>query len=271
MVLVWLVLAVVVAYAGVVAFMYFRQRHLLFHPNASRPDPEALGIGELGEIALHTADGLTLRAWYAPPSMPDGPVLAFFHGNAGSLDDRPHKLRILLDMGLGLMFVAWRGYSDNPGSPTEEGLYTDARAALHWLGDQGITPAQTIFYGESLGTAVAVRMATEMNPAALVLEAPPSSISDAARFHYPWLPIQGLIKDRFDSQAIIAQVTAPILIMHGHMDKVVPLRLGEKLHAAAPSGAHFWTSETAVHMDLYEHGAGPVVERFLRDNGVIAA
>jgi fermentation-respiration switch protein FrsA (DUF1100 family) len=156
------------------------------------------------------------------------------------------------------MLVGYRGYGNNQGTPSEKGLYDDASLALDFLSRTGITPDHWILYGESLGTAVSVEMAaaiSEQSPvAAVILEAPFSTMKDAAQSHYPWAPVGLLLKDRFESIRKINKIVAPLLLFHGTADKVVPVELGRRLFDAAiePKTAH-WING-AGHNNVFEMG-----------------
>jgi len=221
------------AYALVLAALYFGQRHLLYRPDRSRPVLAALAEWGVKEVTLTTADRLSLLAWYLPPRGA-GPVVVYFHGNGGNLGYRAARLQQFAAAGFGVMMPEYRGYGGNPGSPTEEGLYADALSALDFLARQHIEPDRQAFYGESLGTGVAVRMAVLRKVAALVLEAPFTSVADIAQHRYPFVPARLLVRDRFDSLSLIARVRAPILIMQAEDDTIVPVRFGRALFAAAP-------------------------------------
>jgi fermentation-respiration switch protein FrsA (DUF1100 family) len=221
------------AYLLIVGALYLGQRHLIFRPDTDRPTLGSLGRLGVREVTLKTADGLSLLAWYLPP--PEGaPILVYFHGNGGHLGYRSERVEQFAAAGFGLLMPEYRGYGGNPGAPSEAGFYADAQAALDFLGDQGIGPARQVFYGESLGTGVAVHMAALGKPAALVLEAPFTSVADVAQDRFPWLPARLLVSDRFDSLKVIGKVTAPILIMQAEDDPIVPARFGHALFAAAP-------------------------------------
>lgn len=258
---------VVAGYVALVGGMYTFQRGLLYVPGTSVPSPAESGVPEMAPVTLETADGLRLMSWYGPA--PDGrKTIVYFHGNGGHIGYRGDKARPYLDAGYGMVLVSYRGYGGNPGSPTEDGLYADGRAAMAFLAAQGVDPDQTVLYGESLGTGVAVQIAMEQaragNPlAAVVLEAPFTSAVDAGAGHYPWAPVRWLMKDRFDSQSKIAGIRAPVLIVHGGRDRVVPLRLGEALYATAVAPKEsLWIPE-AGHNDLYDFGASDKVLAFL--------
>ncbi len=239
------------AYLAIVAALYVFQRGVLYHPDPTRPEPEDFGVGEMRAVTLETDDGLRLLAWWRPPGDATRPVMVFFHGNAGHIGYRGEKLRPYLDRGWGVLLVAWRGYSGNPGKPTEAGLYADGRAALAFLAERGIAPKRQVAYGESLGAAVAVELGRATRFGAIVLEAPFTSVADVAQAMYPFIPVRPLIRDKFASIEKIREVASPLLVIHGEKDKIIPVRYGRRLHDAAgdPKSAHFVPG--AGHNDLH--------------------
>ena len=239
------------------------QRALTYYPDHTRPTPAEAGVPELAPVVLETEDGLLLLAWHAPPRADDAPSLIYFHGNAGHIGMRGFKVRAYLNAGLGVLLTTWRGYSGNPGTPTEDGLYADGRAARAFLRALGTGDRRQILYGESLGTGVAVHLARESAPAALVLEAPYSSIADIASGRFPLLPVRPLIVDRFDSAAKIGKVAAPLLIVHGERDRTIPVRLARKLHKRAREPKEAVFIPEADHADLTEFGLAAIVLEFL--------
>lgn len=252
----------VAGYATFTGALFLGQRRLLYHPDATAPDPARAGVADMAEVRVPTADGLELLAWYRPAD--EGrPTLLYLHGNAGNLDYRGVKARPFLDAGYGVLLLAWRGFSGNPGSPTEDGLYADARAAIAFLGARGVSADRLVLYGESLGSGVAVRMASEITPAALVLEAPFTSIVDIAAYHYWYAPVRWMVSDRYDSLARIAAVETPLLILHGERDAVTPIRFGRALFDAAREPKTMTAFPEAGHGDLYDFGAGATVLKFL--------
>ena len=171
--------------------------------------------------------------------------------------------------------MEYRGYGGNPGRPSELGLMSDARAALAFLDAAGVPPAETVLYGELLGSTVAVAIAAEravggQPVAALVLEAPLSSVSDVAAYHYPWMPVRWLLKDRFEAAARIADVGAPVLIVHGDADEIVPIRYGRALFEAAQEPKEAAWIPGGGHEDLAQFGLSRIVLDFL-DRRVPAA
>jgi hypothetical protein len=179
------------------------------------------------------------------------------------------KLQHYRDAGYGLLLAEYRGYGGNPGLPTEEGLYNDARAFLQWLRmEKGVEPSDTVLYGESLGTGVAVQMAAEAGAKevpyrALILEAPFSAAVDLARETYPFLPVNLLMRDQFKSREKIGNIHTPLLILHGNKDEVVPLQSGQALFEAAHNPKTFIVIDGGTHHNLYSHGAASSVLEFL--------
>lgn len=259
--------AAVTAYVGLVGVMYLAQRQLMYHPGGSPGSPAASGVAEMVPLHIATADGLKLQSWFSAPR--DGrPVIVYFHGNAGHIGDRGFKARPFLDAGFGVLLVGYRGYGGNPGNPSEKGFYRDAEAALAHLNAADLAPEDWVFYGESLGTGVAVEMAKRRAEAgtpvaALVLEAPFTSMGDAAQSRYPYLPARVLVRDRYDSVGKIAAVEAPVLIFHGDRDAVVPYALGRRLFGAAREPKSFERIEGARHNDLFDFGVADIVIRFV--------
>ena len=245
-----------------VAALYFGQRSLLYLPDRTRPP---LGpLAELGyrEIALTTADGLSLLSWYRPPRE-GGPAVAYFHGNGGNIGYRKDRMARFAEAGLGVLLLEYRGYGGNPGAPSETGLYADAAAALDFLHQAGIPASRLVIYGESLGSGVAVHMAAGQEIAALILETPFTRLADVASFHYPFVPVSVLLRSRFDSLSAIGRVTAPILVLHGEHDRVVPIRFGRAMLAAAPEPKEGWFSPDGGHEDLARFGALDAVFDFI--------
>jgi hypothetical protein len=162
----------------------------------------------------------------------------YFHGNGGSLFNRRFRARALLEDGRGLLMVSYRGYSGSTGSPSEAGLHQDARAAYDWV-TGGYEPGRLVLYGESLGSGVAVRLAAERPVGGIVLDAPYTATADIARSLYWWLPVDLLMRDPFRSIDHVGRLAAPLLVLHGERDRLVPIAMGERLFAAAPEPKRF--------------------------------
>ncbi|QJE72932.1 alpha/beta hydrolase [Aerophototrophica crusticola] len=258
----WLV-GVLLVYGAVCGLLHAYQRSLIYMPDRRVAVPEDAGLPDFRVVTVTTADGLSIDGWFVPPREEGLPTIVLFHGNGGHLGYRADKARVFQKAGYGVFLAGYRGYGGNPGSPTEQGLYADARAALDWLVGQGISGQKLVIYGESLGTGVATQMATERKAAALVLEAPFTSLSDAAASHYPIFPVRLLLKDRFDSLSRIGNVGSPLLVIQGEKDRVVPTRLGKALFARANEPKTSVWLPQAGHNDLMAHGLAEKVVGFL--------
>lgn len=251
------------SYALLVAALYLNQRLIMYHPDQSIPDPAAVGLTDMSVQRIETADGLKLLAWWKPPADGTRPTIVFFHGNAGNLGHRSYQARHFIDDGLGLLLVSWRYNAGAGGEPSEAGLLTDGRAALDFVAAQGIPEDRTVLYGASLGSGVAVAMALERDVAGLVLLYPYSSMTDVAEDRFWFMPVGMLIKDKYDSVARIGKVQAPILVIHGERDRVIPVRFARRLFAAAPEPKEGHFLPEGTHANLYRLGAGNLVLDFL--------
>jgi fermentation-respiration switch protein FrsA (DUF1100 family) len=257
----------VVFYGVLVGVLYVIQRGMMYYPWKDVPVPAASGVPEMRPVRLTTADGLTLTSWHFPASA-ERPTVVLFHGNAGHVGHRGFKARVFLDAGFGLVLVGYRGFGGNEGRPNEAGLYADGRAALAFLAASGVPNRRIVLYGESLGSGIATQLALEAardgNPVgAVVLEAPFSSMAAAAQHHYPYLPAYWLVKDRYASIDKIAGIGAPLLVVHGERDGVVPVRMGREIFAAAREPKEALWLVKADHNDLFEHGVGPAAVAFI--------
>jgi hypothetical protein len=252
-------------YVALLVLLFVAQRSILYVPDTRPPSLTEAGLqGVMGTVETRSADGLRLLAWHRAPPSPQAPVLVYFHGNAGHIGHRADRLRPYLDAGFGALLVEYRGYGGNPGRPTEEGLYADARAAHDFLTRRSVAADRMVFYGESLGTAVAVQMAVEQDCAAVVLEAPFTSVAAVAQSRYWMFPVRRLVRDKFDSLAKIGDLRCPLFVMHGDRDGVVPIRYGRELFAAAREPKESkWFAE-GTHTNFDDLGGPAAVLDFLR-------
>lgn len=262
----------VFVYFAVLAGVYLGQRSLQYFPDKSDPgEPAQYGLPRAEIVKTVAADGVALTSWFIPPKKQDDKIIVFFHGNAGHLGHRAMKMRGYADAGYGVFMAGYRGYGANRGRPTEEGFYHDARAALRAVEEKGYKASQIVIYGESIGSGVAVQMALEMQPQYVVLEAPFDSAASVARWRFPFLPVDFLMKDRFDSIRKIGDVKAALLFVHGDEDGVVPIRFGRRLYDAANHPKEFITINGAGHNDLYEHHAAHIIFDWLEKQAAPAA
>jgi fermentation-respiration switch protein FrsA (DUF1100 family) len=246
-------------YVAVVALLFFYQRDFLFPGNSYRPSPAQLGVPEMQQVTLRTRDGLDLIAWYAPPRG-DRVTLVSFHGNYDFIGADAGLARQLIDRGNGVLLTSYRGYSGNPGWPSEEGLYEDGRAALDFVARPG---ARVVLQGFSLGSGVAVQLATERPVDGLILEAPYTSTVDVAAAAFPWVPVRFLMRDRFDSVSKIAAIKVPVLLTHGTQDEVIPADQFDRLYAAIRGPKTRAVFDGATHADLARHGISDAALRFI--------
>ena len=258
-----------IAYFIILVIMFLAQRSLMYPAGKDMPRLADHALPGMQAIETEPEAGLRLTHWFHPPASQEQPVILYFHGNAGHRGDRVPKMRPLIDAGFGLLITGYRGYGGNPGSPSEAGLRADARSVHDWLLEAGYDSGQIVIFGESLGTAVSVALASERPPAALVLEAPPSSIADVAAAHYWYLPVRLLIRDPWDSLARIGSISVPLFLMHGERDHVVPVRFGRKLYEAANEPKQAIFHDNAMHTDLLNYrDVVEAVIAFIRDKAV---
>ena len=261
--LLWTGVTATLMYVVVVAGLYIFQRQLLFVPDTAVPDPVHAGLAGVGILRVPTDDGLSLVAWYVPPSSPGDFTVLLLHGNAGNIGHRAGRLRAMRHLGWGVLLLEYRGYGGNAGSPSEDGLIRDARAGLAELHRRGIPPGRILLWGESLGTGLAVRLASENPVACVLLDAPYTNIAEAAQRQYPYVPVRLLLKDRFDSLSRIGAVGVPILVMQGSEDRLVPPTMGRRLMEAADVPTELWVAQGAGHEDLGPYGAVEAAAAFV--------
>lgn len=243
----------VAAYLLIVFAAYMLQRRLIYYPDPQRVLPAQAGFVGVEERLLTMPDGVRVVAWHAK-AKPGNPTLLYFHGNAGSVAGRIHRIRAYTNEGWGVYMLSYRGYGGSGGSPSEKDNIADARIAYGALLQEGVQPSDLILYGESLGSGVAARLATERKAAGLVLEAPYTSIVEIARSAYPWLPADWFMVDRYETDKVIAQVHMPVLILHGRKDRIIPFAMGEALLARANAPKEMVVFPDGGHGNLYASG-----------------
>ncbi len=241
--------ALLIAYMAVVAGMFFAQRSLMY-PAPARVAGLPAGFERVG---LTTADGLRLAAAWRPPAK-GKPSLVFFHGNGDSWTGAAAATAKFAEAGFGVLLPEYRGYGGNPGKPDEAGLYADGRAAISFLKSRNIAGAQLAIAGNSIGSGVAVQMARETPAAALILISPFTAMTDLVAERFRWLPGRWLVRDRYENRSKIGDITAPILIMHGKADRVIPFGHAKRL-ARANRKAELILDDTAGHELAYRESA----------------
>jgi len=239
-----------VIYIAALSGMYAFQRDLQYFPTRRDPAPDAVGLTGVTPVTLTTPDGETLVLWESPAEA-DRPVILFLHGNAGEIADRADRLAYYQSRGFGIAFLSWRGYGGSSGRPTETGLLIDAKTAYDHLRSKGLPPDRIILVGESLGTGPAVLTAAANPVGAVILEAPYSAAVDIARRAYPWAPVGLLMKDQYRSRDHIAAINAPLLILHGEADQVIPQGFGKRLFDLAREPKTFLSLGPVGHNALF--------------------
>ncbi|MGE2719390.1 alpha/beta hydrolase [Mycolicibacterium celeriflavum] len=240
-----LVIVTLVA-SGLMGLLWSQQRRLVYFPSPG-PVPSAATVARNGQdVVIDTDDGIRLNAWYFPVDG-DGPAVLVLPGNGGDRSMRAPLAVALNRMGSSALLVDYRGFGGNPGRPSEDGLTADARAAQAWLAAR---EQEIVYFGESLGAAVAIGLAVERPPRALVLRSPFTSLSDVGAVHYPWLPVRRLLLDRFPSLERIPSVRVPLLVIAGDRDEVVPEPMSRRLFDAANEPKHYELVPGAGHNDL---------------------
>lgn len=237
-------------YVAALSGMYLFQRDLQYFPTRRDPAPAAVGLAGVTPVALATPDGETLVLWTSP-ARGDRPTILFLPGNAGEIADRADRFAYYQSLGFGVAFLSYRGYGGSTGAPSETGLLTDAKAAYDRLRAEGIPPDRIVLVGESLGTGPAVITAAANPVAAVILEAPYSAAVDIARRAYPWAPVGLLMKDQYRSRDHIAAIRAPLLILHGAKDRVIPQGFGKRLFDAALDPKTFLSLGPVGHEALF--------------------
>lgn len=234
-------------------------RHYIFFPERTlHATPEVAGL-TFEDVYFPAADGVRLHGWFLP-GKPDKPLLLFAHGNAGNISHRIDNLVHFQRIGLAVFIFDYRGYGQSEGQITEDGSYSDMRGALAWLKKQGWTPRQMIYFGRSLGAAVALQLALEEPPAGLVLESAFTSVARMGWHHQPLIyALLGwwAISSRYNNLGKISQLQCPILMFQGERDSIVPPKMAHQLFARAPEPKTLYLIPDANHNDTYTVGGAP--------------
>jgi uncharacterized protein len=250
----------VVVLVVLAAFWAF-QRRLIYLPSRAQVPPAATVLSGARDVELRTSDGLELGAWHLPaPADLNAFTVLVANGNAGDRSLRAPLASALATRGFGVLLFDYRGYGGNPGSPSEDGLARDVRAAYEFLVDEAAVPTDRLLYfGESLGAAVVAELATEHPPAGLVLRSPFADLASVGRIHYPFLPVGTLLKDRFPVAEYVSQLTVPITVVYGTSDSIVPPEHSKRSVAAARGPTRIIAIEGADHNDLALLNGDPLI------------
>ena len=244
------IIGILVVYSSVLIVLFIFQRNLMYHPDENNYFGDKLEVN-IEKVKIKTPDKINLLSWFHKKDLKKFKTIIYFHGNAGTLENRIHKLNHFKDMNVNFLIISWRGFSGNDGKPSEEGLYVDGNSAINWLKNLGLSEEDIIIYGESLGTGVATEIAQNSNFAGLVLETPFTSMVEAAKNFYPYIPVGLLLKDKYKNKLKIKNINIPVLVMHGESDQIVPFWMGKKIYEMANQPKYSYFTKYDDHMMEY--------------------
>ena len=246
-----IIIVILLIYLSVLIYLFFFQRNLLYHPNENNYSGDKLKV-DIEEVQIKTSDNINLLGWFHKKNLNKFKTIVYFHGNAGRLENRIHKLNHFKGMNINFLIISWRGFSGNSGKPSEKGFYKDGEGAIDWLKNMGLTEKDIILYGESLGTGIATQIAQNKKFAGLILETPFTSMVDLAKNVYPYIPVSLLLKDRYENDKKIKNINIPLLVMHGEKDQIVPFKMGKKIYEIANQPKYSYFTKYDDHMMEYD-------------------
>tara|TARA_B100000029_G_scaffold363618_1_gene356686 strand:- start:2502 stop:3320 length:819 start_codon:yes stop_codon:yes gene_type:complete len=257
------ILIIFFIYFLILVFLYFYQRNLLYLPNENNYTNTKISV-DIQKVKITTKDNIELLGWYHKKDLENFKTLVFFHGNAGSLENRIYKLNHFQNMNINFLIIAWRGFSGNKGKPSEKGLYEDGSSAIDWLVKEGVKYKDIIIYGESLGTGVAIHLAQNKNFAGVILETPFTSMIAAAKKFYPYIPVNFLLKDKYENDKKVENIKVPIMIMHGEKDTIVPFSMGKKIFDISNEPKYSYFTKDDYHMMEYDNQLINALKSFIK-------
>jgi len=246
-----IIIGIISIYIMVLILLFIFQRNLMYHPEENNYFGDRLEV-DIEKVYINTSDDLSLLGWFHKKDLKKFKTIVYFHGNAGKLENRIHKLNHFKDIDVNFLIISWRGFSGNSGKPTETGLYEDGKSTIDWLKNIGLSDKDIVLYGESLGTGIATHIAQNRKFAGLVLETPFTSMVDAAKKVYPYIPVGLLLKDRFENEKKIKNINIPVLVMHGEADQIVPFKMGKKIYEIANKPKYSYFTKHDNHMMEYD-------------------
>jgi fermentation-respiration switch protein FrsA (DUF1100 family) len=257
------IIGVILIYLSILVLLFIFQRNLMYLPEENNYSGDKIKV-DIEKVKINTSDNLDLLGWFHKKDLKKFKTILYFHGNAGKLENRIHKLNHFKDMEVNFLIIAWRGFSGNKGKPSEKGLYIDGNSATKWLKNLGLNEEDIILYGESLGTGIATEIAQNSNFAGLILETPFTSMVDAAKNVYPYIPVGLLLKDRYENYKKIKNINIPILVMHGEADQIVPFRMGKKIYDIAKQPKYYHFTKYDDHMMEYDENLVSELKKFIK-------
>ena len=257
-----LLLTFILIYLFILISTYLFQRKLLYHPTENNYSGDQILV-EIEKVKVKTKDNIELLSWFHKKNLKKYKTILFLHGNAGTLENRIHKINHFKDMNVNFLIVAWRGFSGNEGQPTEKGLYEDGKSAVEWLKINGVMEENIVIYGESLGTGIAAEISQNKKFAGIILESPFTSMVDAGKTKYPYLPVRLLLKDKYESDRKIKNIKSPILIMHGKVDQIVPFYMGKEMYELANKPKYSYFTDYDDHMMEFNDDMLKILKDFI--------
>ena len=257
------IIGVILIYLSILVLLFIFQRNLMYLPEENNYSGDKIKV-DIEKVKINTSDNLDLLGWFHKKDLKKFKTILYFHGNAGKLENRIHKLNHFKDMEVNFLIIAWRGFSGNKGKPSEKGLYIDGNSATKWLKNLGLNEEDIILYGESLGTGIATEIAQNSNFAGLILETPFTSMVDAAKNVYPYIPVGLLLKDRYENYKKIKNINIPILVMNGEADQIVPFRMGKKIYDIAKQPKYYHFTKYDDHMMEYDENLVSELKKFIK-------
>ena len=258
-----IVIGIIVIYIGVLIVLFIFQRNLMYHPNENNYFGDKLEV-EIENVKITTSDNINLLGWFHNKDLNKFKTIVYFHGNAGRLDNRIYKLNYFKNMDVNFLIIAWRGFSGNKGKPSEEGLYEDGKSTIEWLKNLGVTEKDIILYGESLGTGIATEIAQNNEFAGLILETPFTSMTEAAKNFYPYIPVGLLLKDKYKNDKKIKNIYTPLFVMHGESDQIVPFWMGKKIYEIANQPKYSYFTKYDDHMMEFDENLVLALNAFIK-------
>ena len=235
----------------------------MYHPDENNYFGDKLEV-KIEKVKITTSDNIDLLGWFHKKDLKNLKTIVYFHGNAGKLENRIYKLNYFKEMDVNFLIIAWRGFSGNNGKPSEKGLYEDGKSAIIWLKKLGLLEEDIIIYGESLGTGIATELAQNNNYAGLILETPFTSMIEAAKNFYPYIPVGLLLKDKYKNDKKILDINIPLLVMHGEADQIVPFWMGKKIYEMANQPKYSYFTKFDDHMMEYDEKLVLALKKFIK-------
>ena len=235
----------------------------MYNPNENNYFGDKLEV-EIEKVKITTSDNINLLGWFHKKDLKKFKTIVYFHGNAGELNNRIYKLNYFKSMDVNFLIIAWRGFSGNKGKPSEKGLYEDGKSTIEFLKNLGVIEKDIIIYGESLGTGVATEIAQSNKFAGLILETPFTSMIEAAKNFYPYIPVGLLLKDKYKNDKKIKNINIPILIMHGEADQIVPFWMGKTIYEIANQPKYSYFTKYDDHMMEFDENLVLTLEKFIK-------